>query len=318
MLTNSVRWLGRHARGSLPIAVFIGILLPDLASLLRPLLTLAVIGTLTAVIIRLDWLRLMSAIRSPLLTLLLAGWQLIVSPLLIWGLVGMAGLPPVFAVALLLQAAAPPIGSVAAFALILRLDATQTLLASVLMTILLPLSLTPIVALVLPEAGIDVDIARFFGWVSTVVAAPFALGVIIRRLVGVDRLARNDEFMAGINVLLLLIFAIAVMDGVTDRLFADPLHIAQLLVLACVAGLLHHAAGYLLFRRAGPTIAWSAALLTGNRNMGLMLAVTAGTAGETFSLFAGVAQIPMYFAPLLLAPLVNRSMRSRERGAARD
>ena len=41
----------------------------------------------------------------------------------------------------------------------------------------------------------------------------------------------------------------------------------------------------------------------------LMLAVTAGTAGPAFSLYVGLAQLPMYFAPLLLGPLVRRSRR---------
>lgn len=68
-------------------------------------------------------------------------------------------------------------------------------------------------------------------------------------------------------------------------------------------------AGHAVFRRAGVTRAYSAALMRGNRNMGLMLVVTAGTAGEAFSLYVGIAQIPMYFAPLLLAPFLRRGLR---------
>ena len=34
----------------------------------------------------------------------------------------------------------------------------------------------------------------------------------------------------------------------------------------------------------------------------------AGTAGEAFSLYVGIAQIPMYFAPLLLGPLLRRCL----------
>ena len=95
---------------------------------------------------------------------------------------------------------------------------------------------------------------------------------------------------------------------VTGTLQAGSLIIGTLLLMACVAALVLHAAGYWVFARAGRTVAFSAALLSGNRNMGLMLAVTAGTAGETFSLYVGIAQIPMYFAPLLLTPLVRRSL----------
>jgi hypothetical protein len=68
-----------------------------------------------------------------------------------------------------------------------------------------------------------------------------------------------------------------------------------------------HLVGYALFKRQGLHVAYTAALLNGNRNMGLMLAVTVGTAGEAFALYVGIAQIPMYFAPLLLGPFVRRS-----------
>jgi len=108
---------------------------------------------------------------------------------------------------------------------------------------------------------------------------------------------------------LLVVFAIVVMDGVTARMLRDPKFIGELLLVACVATALLHLAGFALFRRAGAAAAYGAALLSGNRNMGLMLAITAGTAGATFSLYVGVTQIPMYFAPLALTPFVRRSRR---------
>jgi hypothetical protein len=94
---------------------------------------------------------------------------------------------------------------------------------------------------------------------------------------------------------------------VTAKLIADPAFVATLLLAACIATALLHAAGFALFRGAGVEAAYGAALLSGNRNMGLMLVVTAGTAGEIFSLYVGIAQIPMYFAPLVLTPFLRRS-----------
>lgn len=92
-------------------------------------------------------------------------------------------------------------------------------------------------------------------------------------------------------MVLLVVFAVAVMDGVTATLLADPPRILRLLAAACVAAAALHAAGWLLLARAGPSAAWASALLSGNRNMGLMLAVTAGTAGPEFSLYVGIAQL---------------------------
>lgn len=301
--------LGRRARWALPAGVFVGVLLPDLAALLRPLLTPAVIGTLTAALLRLDWSHIANAARRPALPAWLALWQLVVSPLLVWLGTALLGLPPDLRLVLVLQAAAPPIGSAAVFALILGLDGVQCVVGTVAATLLLPFTLTPLVGLFLPEAGLRVDLAAFFVRVSLLVAAPFALAWVLRRVFGTQRLKRNDDLLAGANVVQLVVFAIGVMDGVTARMLSEPRLIGALVLAACVATAVLHLAGFALFRRAGVTAAYGAALLSGNRNMGLMLAITAGSAGETFSLYVGIAQIPMYFAPLALTPFIRRSRR---------
>ncbi|HKI64654.1 MAG TPA: bile acid:sodium symporter, partial [Burkholderiales bacterium] len=239
--------LGRQARWALPAGVFVGIALPDLAALLRPLLTPAVIGTLTAALLRLDWERLAEALRRPALPAAIALWQLVASPLVVWLGTALVGLPPDLRLMLVLQAAAPPIGSAAVFAMILGLDGVLAVLGTVAATLLLPLTLTPLVGWLLPEAGLNVDLAAFFVRVTLLVAAPFVLAWGLRRAVGAARLARNDDLLAGVNVLLLVVFAIAVMDGVTARLLSDPLYIGTLLLTACVATALLHLAGFALF-----------------------------------------------------------------------
>ena len=298
-------FLSRQAQWALPAGVFLGILFPDLARWFRPLLTPAVIGTLTAALLRLDWRRFGDIGRRPALPASLALWQLLASPLLVWFGASAAGMPPDLKLVLLLQAAAPPIGSAAVFALILGLDGVLAALATVTATLLLPLTLTPLVFLLLPEAGVRVDLLPFFMRVTLLVVVPFLIAGVLRRLLGLARLRRADPLLGGCNVLLLVVFAIAVMDGVNHRLRDDPGLIGLLLLTACATAVLLHLLAYLLFRHAGPTTAVVAAILSGNRNMGLMLVITAGTAGEMFSLYVGIAQIPMYFAPLLLMPLVK-------------
>jgi predicted Na+-dependent transporter len=308
-LRSVLGFLGRHARWALPAGVFVGIVLPDLAALLRPLLTWLVIGTLTTALLRLDWGRFAEAARRPALPAWIAAWQLVASPIVVWLAAGLAGLTPDLRLVLVLQAAAPPIGSAAVFALILGLDGVLAVVATMATTLLLPLTLTPLVGLLLPQTGLQVDLGAFFLRVTLVVLAPFAIAFALRRAIGIARLARNDELLAGVNVVLLVVFAIVVMDGVTARLLADPRFIGVLLATACVSTALLHFAGFALFRRAGAAAAYGAALLSGNRNMGLMLAITAGTAGPAFSLYVGITQIPMYFAPLALTPFVRRSRR---------
>ncbi|MEZ5658064.1 MAG: hypothetical protein R3E83_05915 [Burkholderiaceae bacterium] len=136
-------WLGRHARWALPAGVFAGILFPTAATLLRPLLPAAVVGTITVVLLRLDWRRLAALAGRPWLLGQLIVWQLVLAPLLIWVAGGALGLAAPERVALLLQSAAPPIGSVAVFALILGLEGGLAMVGTVATTLLLPVSVTP-------------------------------------------------------------------------------------------------------------------------------------------------------------------------------
>ncbi|MCD6679070.1 MAG: bile acid:sodium symporter [Burkholderiaceae bacterium] len=316
ILVRALALLGRQARWALPAGVFVGVAVPVLAELLRPLLSVAVIGTLTAALLRLDWKQMADAARRPALPALFAAWLLVASPLIVWALTAAAGLDDELRRVLVLQSASPPIGSAAVFALILGLDGVGAVIGTVTTTLLLPLTLTPIVGTLLPGSGLQVDLAAFFARVSMFVALPFVLAALLRRTMGTERLERHDELLAGLNVVLLVIFAIAVMQGVTDRLLRDPGYIALLLLVASAYALVMHVAGWLLFRRLGVATAYTCAVMSGNRNVGLMLVVTAGSAGEAFSLYTGIAQIPMYFAPLLLGPFLRRSRRLAT-GAAR-
>jgi bile acid:Na+ symporter, BASS family len=309
-VTAALRWLGHQARWALPAGVFVGILWPDLASAARPLLVPAVVGTLVAALLRMDWGRMWGWVRRPLWPLALTLWLTLISPLWVSGLCNLLQVPDAWVVLLVLQAAGPPIGSAAAFAMFLGLEASLCMVTTVWATLGLPLTLTVIVAGVLPQYGIEVELWPFFGRVLALVVLPFVIAAGLRRWLGVDWLKSRDAELAGWNVVMLVIFAVAVMEGVQDVLLQDTPLALRLLGAACASVVLWHAVGHALCRWAGLNTAYTAALLTGNRNMGLLLVVTAGTAGSWFALYVAIVQIPMYFAPLLLGPWLARSRRS--------
>ena len=307
MTANLLRALGRHARWALPVGVLIGIALPSLASLMRPLLTPAVVATLAITLVRLDWQIILARFRRPALPLLIAALQLLASPLIVLALTSTVGLATAVSVALILQSAAPPVGSAATFALMTGIDGEQVLVVTVLTTILLPFTLTPLVAYVLARSGVQVDLLGFFLRVCALVGAPILAAQTIRWLLGIKRLQNNDDVLSGINVVLLVVFAIAIMDGVAAYFLASPSDGLRLLALSFLMAVLLHLFAYLALRWHAHETGLVAALSSGNRNMGLMLAITAGSAGETASLYFGIAQIPMYCVPLLLTPLVGGS-----------
>lgn len=304
-----LRWLGKQARWALPAGVFVGIWIPGLAQAARPLLTLAVIGTLTAALLRMDISKMTAWLQRPGWPLSLTLWVTLISPLGMWGLTQALDLDPQWRLLLVLQAAGPPIGSAAAFAMFLGLEASLCMVSTVCATLILPLTLTAIVAVLLPVSGIEVELLAFFTRVLTLVALPFVIAALIRAFVGVQRLRKVDAELAGWNVVMLVIFALAVMDGVQDLLLQNTSVALSLLSMGFVSVIFWHAIGWWLGRKASVDTAYSAALLSGNRNMGLLLVVTAGTAGDLFAMYVAIVQIPMYFAPLLLSPWLKRARR---------
>ena len=88
--------------------VFIGLLLPDLASLARPLLMPSVATMLLLTLLRVDWAILHSHTRRFLTLGLAISWILLLAPLVTWLALAPNYLPPDLSAAVVLMAAAPP------------------------------------------------------------------------------------------------------------------------------------------------------------------------------------------------------------------
>ena len=313
MTAAALRLLGRHARWTLPVGVCTGIVLPALAEALQSLVLPAMIGMITVSLLRLEWSALMAALRQPAQLRRVTVCTMLISPVAVWLLARAGLIPESFTVLSVLQAASAPIGSAAAFALFLGIPGHLSMAGTVVMTLMLPLTLTATASILLPSFGIEVDLGQFFIRVTLSALAPFVITWLIRRLAGDARLRAVDAELAGLNVVLLVLFAIAIMNGVTETFLERPAFILGLFAWSWFAAVFWHGVGYLLLRARGFEQALSSSLLMGNRNLGLTLAVTAGTAGEAFQMYAGLAQIPLFCAPLLLSGV----LRFRERRPGR-
>ena len=113
-------WLGRHGSAIIAVGVFLGLVFPPLASLLKPLLIPAIVGPFLIALIRLDWRRLGDYLTRPAPTALALVWLLVLSPLLVHAVVRLLGLPAPIHGGLVLMAAAPPLMASGALALMRR------------------------------------------------------------------------------------------------------------------------------------------------------------------------------------------------------
>lgn len=304
-MAAALAFLARHAAWMLFVGVFLGLLLPTLAQWLRPLLPPAVVLILLIALLRVDWSAMAGYLRRPLLIVALTVWMLLASPILTWTLVPPLGLPDSLTTALILMAAAPPILSGAAFALLLGLDAALAVVVGLIATLLTPLTLPPL-ALLLLGLELQVGVGELMGRLALVVGLAFFGALALRRGLGPARVARAADPLDGVMVLLLLVFAVAVMDGVTATLLAEPLQVALWLAAACLANPALQLLSALVFARFGIRLALTAGILAGNCNMGLLLAALPAESDSGVVLFFAVAQIPMYIIPALFLPLYRR------------
>ncbi|CAG1000333.1 hypothetical protein BURK1_02810 [Burkholderiales bacterium] len=288
--------------------VLVGLAVPPLATLARPLLVPTLLIPLALALVRLDWAAAGAWRRRPAVVAALLAFILVASPVLVWAItraLERAGFPATLSQALVLMAASSPIVSNVAIALLLRLDAPLAVVVVLGGTALVPLTL-PIAAEALVGVSIDMSLAEFMVRLLLMVGGAFLAAWLIRRFVPARVLAANHELLDGLTVLNLLLFGLAIMDGVTAYAIARPGYVALAIAAAYLFNLLLQAAGGLAFRRLGTTEALTVALLCGNCNMGLVLVALEGRASFDVVVFFALAQIPMYTLPALLKPVYAR------------
>lgn len=305
MLSRLLTILSVRATAILAGGIFLGLAWPAAARAFSPLLAPSVFVILTAALVRLDWRQTLAYARRPGLMILILLWLLGLAPLLTVLVVSLAGLPPGLATAIVLMAAAPPIMSSIAFSLLLRLDTPLATIAVFLATLLVPLTLPPL-ALALLDLRLTVGIGELMLRIGVLAFGAAAAAAAIRVFVPARVLGDRADEIDGLSVLMLLLFGIAIMDGVTATALRDPGLVALAVGLAFAANITLQAAGAGLFWWLGRRQALTVALVSGNRNMGLLLAALAGTADAEVALYFAVGQLPIFMLPLLLRPLYRR------------
>ncbi len=308
MLRRFIEMLGRRGAGMLAAGLATGLLVPPLSELMRPLLTPAVFALLAVAITRVNLGELRMLLRRPVLLGLSLLWMLLAIPI-IAGLVvtwiGEARLGTGLTLAIILISCAPPLVSAPALCDLLKLNGSLSLTLLLISTALTPL-VTPLmtgfwVSGDMPLSPLDLG-QRLF----VLVGGASALAFAVRRWLGPPGVERNQPVFDGLNVLFLIIFAIALMDGIANRLIEEPVRFAGLAALSFSLALGMMAATTVLFWRTEPQRALSIGYTTGFRNIALAVgALGAAAPDDTWLMFA-VGQFPIYLGPLILKPVCRR------------
>ena len=300
-------WCARHGGVLLAVSIFAGIACAPLAAALRPVVAPAVALLMTLVLLRIDPAQVLGWLRRPLLVAGLSLWVLVACPLIAFAVTRAVGLDGPLGAALVLGAAACSAVSAPAFARLVGLDAEVSLVVSVATTALLPFTAPPL-ALGLLGLDLAISMGGLMLRLLLIVGLPAAAALLARRLAGPAWLARAAPAVDGGVVLILVVFAFGVMDGVQARLLAEPGWVLGGIALALAGNLGLNALTALALWPLGGRLALAAGLLAGNRNQALFLAVLPATADPGVLLFFALGQIPMFLSPFLLRPVYRRAL----------
>jgi bile acid:Na+ symporter, BASS family len=319
MILRSLAFLGRHGAGLLAGGLFIGLAAPPLAHALWPLLPTFVFVLTATTMLRIDWPQVTAHARRPGRIGLAVLWALVLSPVLVAAASRLLELPEGLAQSLVLWAASPPLMALPAIAILMGLDAALALLVMVTATFLMPLTLPPLL-LGLMGLKVGIGIGELMARLAIFILAAAGLAGLLRWLLGPERLTRHATEIGGLNVLLLVLFAVAVMDGMWTRLSESPLAVLGYAVSAFGVSLALQALSALILGWLGRSSALTLGLVAGNRNMAVVwanLGAAAATSPDLMLYFA-CAQLPIYLLPAALAPIYRRLGATMPRTAPAD
>jgi BASS family bile acid:Na+ symporter len=303
--------IGRQGTRAVAASVALALALPMLGPYARPILTPCIVVLLFVAFLRVEPAALWGHVRRPAVLAAITLWCMVGVPVLVGTglhLSGIAAARPDLTLALVMQSVAPPIMAAPAFAALMGLPVVLPLALLVAAIAVTPVT-APLLADLYAGEALSLSPAVLAGKLFAILAGSWIAAMIARHFLGRDRIEAHRAEIDGLNIVLLFVFAAALMDGVTWGILEKPLTIAALTALAFAMAGSVLALTALLFAPAGKRLSFALGFAAGHRNMGLMLAAAGTTLPETVWLYFAVAQFPIYLMPQILKPLARRYAR---------
>ncbi|MBO6783128.1 MAG: hypothetical protein JJ899_07640 [Alphaproteobacteria bacterium] len=297
------------------LGVLSGVAYQPLAAAMRPWLPVMIVTTLTLAIVRTDLGTLTAILRRPGSTVVQVVWLLALSPLVMAGVLMLVPVPEALRGPLILYAATAPVTSMPAFALLFGLDAAFVLVGVTAAALLSPLSVPATAALVMGDQ-LTIGILDLAARLAMIIGGCYVLGVVLRRVVGAERVAGWSMPLDAVFVVAATLLGIAVMDGIVALAARDLAAMALTVALVLGVSFLLFVLGALLFASAGLTTALGAGLNSGGRNISIVLAVVGASASDALVIVVAAAQVPIFVLPVMQKPLIRYAMRRAARKAA--
>jgi hypothetical protein len=307
-LASGLGWLGRHGTAAVAVSMFVGIAVPPLGEVVRPHFSETVIALLILAFLRVEPAGLLSQLARPGLLIAATLWTMVAVPALVGAALwagGISGYSEALLLALLLHAVAPPTFSSPALAALIGLNAAISLALLIVCIATTPFTAPAFVAL-FTEGSVTLSPLSLGVRLALILAGSAAAAWIVRAIAGRGFIERQSERIDGLSVIGLFGFAVALMGSIPGATIGNPLLVLGLIALTTGLSILFSILTALVFLRCGQDTAFALAHAGGSRNLGLMLAATAGQVPELVWLYVAVAQFPIYLLPLAYKPLARR------------
>ncbi len=305
MAVQLLAWVGARGAWILAASIFVGLALPQLAELVRPLFPVSVFCLLTIAMVRIDTGDALKEARTSRSMILGIAWAMLAVPVLFWIAFSIAKPGPEYALALILLATAPSTVSSPAMSQLLGLNGTLSLAVLLLGMIITPLTVPALTEFIL-DIELDITIGQLALRLAFLIGGAAIAAWAVRRLLGDARRVSSDLVFDGLNVAFMVLFAVAAMDGVADALWRDPRTILGLTGAAFALNLGLLALTAAIFWRLGASTALTLGFSAGNRNMALAISALATAVPPDTWIFFALVQFPIYITPLLLRPVMRR------------
>jgi bile acid:Na+ symporter, BASS family len=308
LLLDALALVGRYGTQGFAVSIFLGLALPQFAAAARPLLGFTIFMFVMITFARVDTAALRALLRRPRAIVLANVWLIVAPVVLTLGVIasfGRSWLDPGLVLGLAVLAAAPPIMSAPAVAMMLGLEPTL-MMVSVLVTTALAPALSPLLAEFVAGGTVPLDLAVLLQRLLVLIGGAVLAAVLLRRLIGAVRVRAYRAQFDGFGVLMYFLFAVAAMDGVLAAAIANPLRAISYLTVAFGLAAAGFVSAFLVLRWLEPAERFVLGYGTCQRNMGLLIAALGADTPETTFLFFALAQFPIYLMPQIVKPIARR------------
>src|SRR3954453_21715535 len=201
----ALSWLGRQGTRAVAASIFIGIMVPPLAALLKPIFAYALFVLLCLAFLRVDPAEVRAHFSRPRSVAAAAAWMMLATPLMIGLALVAFDMPdrlPGLYVAMILQAAAPPVISAPTLAALMGLDAALSLATLVVCTAVTPFT-APLFAMLFVGPTMAISPVALGAKLFGLLAGAALIAWLVRRFAGKAWVARQSERIDGLSVVAL-------------------------------------------------------------------------------------------------------------------